>query len=185
MGRSVSPSLLVVSADDDRQGHHLFTLLACLRALQAGSHLARRLDDPKAADFYTAQAERIVDILPAFWDERDYWRSSASIDDNWSETYGSERSGLDCAFPLSVIHGGSDDFLAAHDSETLATMRAYILSFSGLYAVNRSPTEPAKKKGPRRNNAHNANRPWRDGWAIGRYSEDIYNGIGVSRGNPW
>ena len=166
------------------QGHHLFTLLSCLRALQAGSQLVRRLDDPKAADFYTAQAQRIIDILPAFWDDKDYWRASARIDDDWSKSYGSERTGLDCAFPLSVIHGGSQDLLAAHDPETLATLRAYLMSFEGMYSINRSPGNPATGS-LRKGRTHEASRPWRDGWAVGRYSEDIYNGIGVSRGNPW
>jgi glucoamylase len=116
-----------------------------------------------------------VNILPAFWDERDYWRASAHIDEDWSQSYGSERSGLDCAFPLSVVHAGAPDFLAAHDSETLATLRAYLGSFDGMYSINKRTSNLGKGQ----------SRPWRDGWAVGRYSEDIYNGIGVSRGNPW
>lgn len=157
----------------------MFTLLACLRALQAGSQLARRLDDPKAAEFYTSQADRIVDILPAFWDEKNYWRASSPIEQDRSDTFGTERTGLDCAFPLSVVHAGSSDFLAAHDSETLTTLRAYIQSFSGMYAINRPNPNPG------RGMKDEASRPWSEGWAVGRYSEDIYNGIGVSRGNPW
>ena len=86
---------------------------------------------------------------------------------------------MDCAFPLSVIHAGAPDFLAAHDSETLATLRAYIGSFEGMYSINKRTSDLGKRQ------KHGASRPWRDGWAVGRYSEDIYNGIGVSRGNPW
>jgi glucoamylase len=82
---------------------------------------------------------------------------------------------LDCAFPLTVVHAGAPDFLGAHDSETLVTLRAYIGSFEGMYSINKRTTNLGKGQ----------SRPWRDGWAVGRYSEDIYNGIGVSRGNPW
>jgi glucoamylase len=167
------------AADTCSQGHHLFTLLSCLRALQAGSILALRLDDPKAAEFYTTQAERIKEIVPAFWDEKEYWLASSHIDRKSSDTFGIDRTGLDCAFPLSVIHAGSTDLLAAQDSETLATIRAYIRSFSGLYRINDPPVKSL------RSTSENMGRQWRDGWAVGRYAEDVYNGIGIGHGNPW
>lgn len=94
-----------------------------------------------------------------------------------------ERSGLDCAFPLSIIHAGDrpsasessglgDDENEFHglfspsNPRTLATLREYILSFEGVYRINDG-------------------RDWTEGWALGRYAEDIYNGVGISRGNPW
>jgi hypothetical protein len=40
------------------------------------------------------------------------------------------------------------------------------LTFAGLYKINDG-------------------RNWTQGWAVGRYAEDVYNGVGTSRGNPW
>jgi glucoamylase len=48
----------------------------------------------------------------------------------------------------------------------LSTLRAYIVSFDGLYAVNEGKN-------------------WTKGWVVGRYKEDVYNGVGTSQGNPW
>lgn len=88
------------------------------------------------------------------------------------------RTGLDCAFPLSVIHFGSrsngnqtNDWqlnsFEPSDPEVLATLRRYAKSFEGLYDIN------GRKK-------------WVDGLAVGRYKEDVYDGVGTeSKGNPW
>jgi glucoamylase len=155
--------------------------------------LAERLEDPKAAEYYTAQSERIADILPAFWDDELYWRSTAHIhidigtDGDQQEQVREERAWLDCAFPLSVVHAGSDDLFGANESETLATLWRYIMSFEGMYRINDAAHHQpsgaldlfltsSSRAGPR---------PWRDGWAVGRYKEDVYNGIGIGKGNPW
>lgn len=144
--------------------------------------MARRLEDPRAAEYYTAQSEKIIDILPAFWDDDLYWRSTAHIDpgDTINEQSQEDRAWLDCAFPLSVIHAGSGELLGANESETLATLWKYIKSFEGLYHLNRAPQYPSSES-PK----SSASRPWKGGWAVGRYKEDVYNGIGISKGNPW
>ena len=89
----------------------------------------------------------------------------------WIE-YG--RTGLDCAFPMCVIHAGTlypdttkswTSFEPTHPS-VLGTLHRYILSFDGLYAIN-------------------AGRKWTDGWALGRYAEDVYDGVGQSLAHPW
>lgn len=166
----------------------MFTLMACLRALQAGAVLARRLEDPKAATYYESQAERLTGILPAFWNEQGYWQSTAHIEALTIETEQEERKWLDCALPLSIIHHGSDGLLSPVDSESLASLRRYILSFDGLYPLNIPAGKNAgtrwsewfRNSGPMEGSAD-----WTEGWAVGRYAEDVYNGIGISRGNPW
>lgn len=47
--------------------NHLFTRIVCLHALEAGAHLAERLDDFGAADFYVEQAARLNNTLEQFW----------------------------------------------------------------------------------------------------------------------
>ena len=69
-------------AVDGRNGHHLWTRLTSLRALQAGATLAARLNDPRAAEYYAKSAERIEARLANFWvydnRHRGYWASSIS-----------------------------------------------------------------------------------------------------------
>jgi glucoamylase len=85
-----------------------------------------------------------------------------------------KRTGLDCAFLLAMVHanGRASDLASGEpklnllDDSVLATLREYVKSFEGLYKINKG-------------------KAWKDGWAVGRYAEDVYNGVGVSRGNPW
>lgn len=191
----VSPSILSVLKWTDAlcsDGHHLFTLLASQRALKAGAKLAIRLGDPKAAEYYNAQAKRIDDILPAFWNEQGYWQSTTHIEGQ-SDHQATEvnREWLDCALPLSIAHFGEDYLFAPTRSETLASLRAYITSFRDLYPINAPPKPPERSRLNRffdwmgnRDPTH-GEADWAKGWAVGRYAEDIYNGIGMGQGNPW
>jgi glucoamylase len=153
--------------------------MASLRALQAGSLLATRLNDTGAAKWYSDLSKRIEITLPDFWKVVDkesgtgYWR--ATIYDG-EEAYRPERAGLDCALPLTVIHGGTErgggaknqaaGLLDAGQPEVLASLREYIASFQDEYKIN-------------------GDAKWTDGWAVGRYMEDVYDGVGTSKGNPW
>ena len=157
-------------------GQHLFTLLACMRALQAGSILADRMNDTAAATYYSGQAEEISTRLNDFWSSAGYWRAMLPNTDINEPFAGSRlakpRTSLDCALPLAVIHGGQDpltnqtDRFEAHSSRVLSTLREYVMHVGKLYAINNG-------------------KKWTEGWAVGRYEEDIYNGVGISQGNPW
>ena len=67
-----------------RQGHHLWTRLVSLRALQAGAKLAERMGDPFAAEYYAKAAKRVEASLIEFWVVEDshkgYWASSIAGD---------------------------------------------------------------------------------------------------------
>ncbi|WVQ79280.1 hypothetical protein IAT38_001376 [Cryptococcus sp. DSM 104549] len=193
---------------EEVNGHHLFTLLASRKALQAGASLAARLNDPYASRFYAEQAQLITASLPKFWDDhKGYWRSSLSYKDFQvphgnltSSVAGPEkrtedgqvyqeglpglpnRQWLDCSLPLSLIHtteqgnatlaGESLVGLSPSSDKVLSSLRAYILSFEGLYGVNREGDE-------------GKDRSWWKGWALGRYREDVYTGNGTGLANPW
>lgn len=180
-------------------GHHLFTLLASLRALQAGARLATRLNDAGAAEFYLAQADLVRTRIADFQDQDRIWRATIMAEHDVDEiealaagagagaragqsALGSHgrrlprgRTGLDCALPLAVVHLGDDEVLGPAEPATLASLREYVLSFEGLYGVD----------GPRGDGKTSGNSSWTQGWAVGRYREDVYNGVGTSRGNPW
>lgn len=170
---------------EEVDGHHLFTLLVSRKALYDGSTFAKRLNDVGAADHYLAQAHSITQKLSSFWDsKRGYWLSSLSGRDfelvqlksefNFTNAY-PRREWLDCSIPLSIIHAGSHTLQPSHnfsfpfsatDPSVLSTIHLYIKSFDGLYSINDG-------------------KPWSDGWALGRYKEDVYDGKGQSQGNPW
>lgn len=125
--------------------------------MQAGARLARRLDDPKAADYYESQAEAIAKHMPVYLNST--WRATVNV---------SDRTGLDAAILLAVIHTGSegeDIDLSPSDPLVLASLEAYVLSFDNVYGIN--------------------NGSWEHGWLVGRYAEDVYDGVGFSGGNPW
>ena len=189
----------------DSDGHHLFTRFASLRALQLGSALADRVGDHGAADWYADMARKLEQRLANFWiyDKGNhgtgYWASTifghdqldndlrARTADRQGLVYeddgvesavnrgeGYDRTGLDCAFLLCSIHFGTlyprstmdwTSFEPSHPG-TLGTLHRYITSFAGLYEINE-----------RRN--------WTEGWAVGRYSEDVYDGVGKSLAHPW
>lgn len=110
--------------------------------------------------------------------ERTFGPSSTAEDSINLGTNGYDRRGLDCAFPLSIIHFGARsqdnhtrdwqlNSFEPSDPEVLATLRRYAKSFEGLYDIN----------GQKR---------WVEGLAVGRYKEDVYDGVGTeSMGNPW
>lgn len=145
------------------------------RALQAGSRLASRLNDTGAYDFYLEQSMQVSYRLMDFWrEDLDYWRATLLDHDNTEEEEGigvfkqRKKTGLDCAVPLAVVHAGDLGMgtWSAADDRMLSTLRLYVLSFDGLYGINKG-------------------KEWTEGWAVGRYAEDVYNGIGISKGNPW
>lgn len=136
--------------------------------------LASRLNDTGADSFYLDQTSEMAARLMDFWSEElGYWRATLHNDDQAEgEGIGTfkqkKRTGLDCAVPLAVVHAGDTGMgtWSAADERMLSTLRLYVLSFDGLYGINKGKN-------------------WTEGWAVGRYAEDVYNGIGISRGNPW
>ncbi|WVQ95970.1 hypothetical protein IAU59_003069 [Kwoniella sp. CBS 9459] len=181
---------------EEVDGYHLFTYLMCEKALTEGANLATRLHDIGAVQFYLERAEKLHESVKVFWDDRGYYVSSipgkrslsahdATGDDVKSgQTEGSfwpDREWLDCSVPLSMIHlnplryNGSwahnirdegDHQFHPTDPRILSTIYEYIRSFDGLYGINRG-------------------REWTEGWMMGRYREDVYDGVGKSRANPW
>ncbi|OCF34306.1 hypothetical protein I316_03820 [Kwoniella heveanensis BCC8398] len=197
---------------EELDGHHLFTILMSMKALEDGAKLANRLNDSGAANFYLEQAKKIQNSLERFWDnEANYYISGipdgqhpAPVIMHRSPSEGDKRPEVqtrmmgrgdgwpdrelsDCSLPLSVVHLNQDlsstreTFASSehsHDGDegphsfhpadprVIATMYRYILSFRDLYEIN-------------------SDREWTDGWMLGRYREDLYDGVGKSKANSW
>ena len=140
---------------------HLWTDAVSRRAMQAGAALANRLGDTLAADYYSMQAKAITIRLASYQRSDGIWNESIPTPEG--------RDGLDAGTILAVVHAGGNDTdaieLAATSASSLSTLRAYILSFEKLYKVNTGK--------------------WVDGWLVGRYNSDVYDGVGFTGGNPW
>jgi len=74
---------------------------------------------------------------------------------------------LDCGFTLSVLHFHHHNRTSFDPAEpgVLATLRLLARSFEGEYSLNTGG--------------------WTDGWLLGRYKGDVYDGTGKSKANPW
>lgn len=155
---------------EEVNGHHLFTDAVARRALQAGAGLAARLGDDDARDYYKAHATLLSEHLKMYCHSNGVWTATDKYPSG-------ERTGLDAAILLAAVHAGTHGTnataaadaveLAPSHPTVLASLRAYVRSFTDLYPVN----APALN--------------WTDGWLVGRYAEDVYDGLGFSGGNPW
>ncbi|KAG8893569.1 Glucoamylase, intracellular sporulation-specific, partial [Tulasnella sp. 417] len=146
---------------EEIDGHHFFTYIASLRALSGGAALATKLGDTNAAAFYSAQATQIEEDLHSFVSMKN------GVVLAYKEPKQFNRTGLDAAVPLGVLVSGAQgasDWGPASD-HILATLKAYVDSFRDEYKINKGEKKLAV--------------------ATGRYAEDVYDGIGVSIGNPW
>ncbi len=150
---------------EETRGTHFFTLKVSRLSLLRGAELADTMGDYGAARYYRQQVEAIGEVLLHFWDSRGYIRATLeNVTDGYPNSPADQRTSLDCAVPLAIIHGtdvelGSD--------RVLATIRHFVKSFDGLYEINRYK------------------KTWTSGLAVGRYPEDVYDGDGKSKGNPW
>ncbi|GAA6014992.1 hypothetical protein JCM10207_008696 [Rhodosporidiobolus poonsookiae] len=203
---------------EEVSGHHFYTLLTLRSALYLGARLASLLNDPTAADRYTATAEEITPFLTRFWDaERGIlrvtidhgkeegatggWAGTADGPDQGkkkpdpeeeadeerelaaheNDTHG-KTSELDVAVVLAVLHAGrttswaklttssglpveAAPFEAAE--KVLSTLAALVERMGALYPLNEGRRE--KKRAV----------------ALGRYPEDVYDGVGVTVAHPW
>ncbi|KAJ2806310.1 Glucoamylase, intracellular sporulation-specific [Coemansia guatemalensis] len=156
---------------EEARGLHLYTLLAQRRALLEAIPLMQQVDT-RAASRYRHAVEGIDSMLPRFWDDQ---RGHLLTTIDRSGGIGSKRSNLDAQTILAALHHGTDgkDQYSVGSKWMTATVLQLLRVFSPMYAINEvATTEIGGRNIP-------------VGVAIGRYPEDVYDGVGVSRGNPW
>ena len=183
---------------EEVQGKHFFTAMVQLRALREGAQLARLFDDFGAAEWYQKQADMLNGFMHLFWDD-----SKGHL----VETLASERSGLDCGILLGAIHGTGKESSSypPYSDEVLVSLLGLVRDQRDRFPINsmhghrdsRRKSWASRASGwftarpTPRNCAHKSKTKEEAeldglyGVGVGRYPEDIYDGIGTSSGNPW
>ncbi len=147
---------------EEVKAHHFFTRLAQSTALKNGADLAILLDDPFAAQWYHRQATLIDLELEKHWAPSE-GSFLAHLDRISGVSY---KSGLDASVILALLlNDRKDSKLGIHDDRYQSTVLQLEERFSRIYRINQDTHQMAP--------------------AIGRYPEDLYDGTGSSRGNPW
>ncbi|KAL7266620.1 glycoside hydrolase 15 protein [Rhizina undulata] len=140
---------------EERNSVHFFTLMVSYRAMIEGAELATLLGDTTTAATYTSTAASMVSTINNFWSSSKGFITATTNDG---------RSSIDCGTLLGSIHGGGYLFPPSNN-QVLATVNALIAAFESLYTINTASGAV--------------------GVAIGRYPEDVYDGVSSSSGNPW
>jgi glucoamylase len=148
---------------EEVKADHFFTSMVQLAALTEGAKLAQRLNDVGASDWYLRQAAAMTSHLQSYMNPSN---SHIPVSMNYVDGYHSKHSGLDIAVILAVLRIPEQNaFVTVENSLVQKTLSVLISEFQKIYSINHAPNVP--------------------GVAIGRYPEDVYDGVGMSRANPW
>ncbi|KAJ2831392.1 hypothetical protein GGI24_001589 [Coemansia furcata] len=154
---------------EESRGLHFYTALAQHHALKAGAKMALRVGDNEAGERYARVAADIEVMLREKFTTRPHLPTTIE----WSGGLSTKHSNLDTQVLLASLHFAKEGAFSVHSSEMLSTVLAILRRFESLYDINRvTNTEIYGISVPL-------------GVAAGRYPEDVYDGIGTSRGNPW
>lgn len=146
---------------EEVKADHFFTSMVQLAALTEGAGLAQRLNDVGASDWYLRQAGAIASDLQSYMNAQ-----YIPVSKNHTDGDHSKYSRLDVAVILAVLRVPEHKaFVRIENSLVQKTISALINEFQRIYPINHNPNVP--------------------GVAIGRYPEDVYDGVGMSRANPW
>ena len=148
---------------EEVRADHFFTKIVQRAALLEGATLAQRLQDYAASDWYLKQASALTAQLNSFMDPGFNY---IPVSQHYSEGLKAKQSGLDVAVILAVLRSPDRNaFVSLDHRQIQKTLAVLIESFQKLYPINEDKNRP--------------------GTAIGRYPEDVYDGVGSSRANPW
>ncbi|ODV88797.1 glycoside hydrolase family 15 protein [Tortispora caseinolytica NRRL Y-17796] len=143
---------------EEVSGIHFFTASMQRQALLQGA-LVLSSSHPRIAAYLHAEAMTMGPLIRNFYDSRR---------GHLVETLYSSRSGLDAALFLAMNHAKQEGTtFSCASCEVLSTLMRYIKDNRARYPVNFQRQSPTS------------------GVAVGRYPEDVYDGVGMSRGNPW
>jgi glucoamylase len=163
---------------EERPGKHFYTRMVQREALLEGAKLATRLGDSGAATFYQKQQQALQTEIEKHKDSVNH-RLIPTLDDPRP---------FDAAVILAVLHtdNSDDNYLGAADEYVLGTADTYLTSF----AYNTTDLQDRFEINNRKQD--NLGEPM--GLAVGRYSEDKYDGDdararsddgSAGAGNPW
>ena len=156
---------------EESLANHFYTRMVQRKALVDGIQLATTLGDSVAAQRYLEQKSLLEIEILKHWDEKKGY-IQASLDGGDDYFFKLKKSNLDIAVILATLHAPTeDDFFSVTSDEILATATKLIETFRPLYKINEVHFD-------------------KDGLpmaeAIGRYFEDLFNGVDRgTTGNPW
>lgn len=165
---------------EEVNGTHFFTLMVQQRAMALGAAAAKRYGDSASENLYVSIAEDIrYDLETKFFDHKK---------NHVIETLNSQRSGLDCGIIVGSLYGVNTNNVAVSadnatidtyrpfDDAILSTISAMVRDMSTRYPINAIRLDSFESAGVDTDIV---------GVGLGRYPEDVYNGVGTSLGNPW
>ncbi|CEP14395.1 hypothetical protein [Parasitella parasitica] len=150
---------------EEIDGIHFYTLMVMRRALlDAVDFFNAHSDTPFRTDSYKSTAYQIEKRIELFWSSHlNYITSTQDVRNGVQKA-----SGLDVSTLLAanLVSERNDGFFTPGSDKILATAHALENAFKSIYPLNQQLDE-------------------RLGTSIGRYPEDVYDGVGISLGNPW
>lgn len=147
---------------EEVKGQNYYTLMVQKAAMVEGADLATRLGDLGAAGYYKEQAKAIATVIESHWSQD---RGLYEALRNYASGINYKWSNIDSSVILALLHAHSDvNPVVFSSSRNLSTFQIIEDTFAAQYGINRIPGL---------------------GVAIGRYPEDVYDGVGFTGGNPW
>jgi len=151
---------------EEEPSDHFYTRLVQRRALVMGADFATKMGDSAFASTLSAQASALSTTLSQFWDPR-----RDLILYEYGPVLRGKGSYKDVAVVLGVLHGYANDGVYSYtNDEVLASAYQIATSFIDVFPIA-NVTEDASGQVL--------------GIPVGRYPEDVYDGVGTSLGNPW
>lgn len=151
---------------EEIHSQHFFTSLVQLKALKIGIKYAKQYDDQ-----FVQQLQNTFDQMLHFINVESGFVNSKLGHIVETPQILDRRSGLDAAIMIGSLltHDDFDDVIPfdVHEGLILNSLSGMVQSMKYLYPINHDRL--------------NLNL----GVALGRYSEDVYDGAGISEGNPW
>ncbi|KAI5210793.1 glucoamylase precursor [Aureobasidium subglaciale] len=153
---------------EEEESTHFYTRLVQRRALVMGAKFATMLGDSATSNTLSSAATQLTASLDQFWSP-----NRKLILYEYGPVLAGKNSFIDIAVILGVIHGYAGDGVYSYTNErVLASALKISTSFLDVYPVAKTTKD---------SNGLPLAIP------IGRYPEDVYNGVGTSAngGNPW
>ncbi|KAJ3145912.1 glycoside hydrolase 15 protein [Geranomyces variabilis] len=156
-------------------GEHFFVHMTQHRALLDGADLAASLGDNAGAQTYRATAQKVRDLLNAFWDGSNHFKATLG-GKNGGQNQGAQAkcdagAFVDISSILAIIHASDDSTFPANDPKVQSTFYEMIRAFTqGAYKPKTVLSDWSLNQKDTTFNGLPMNP------AVGRYPEDIYDG---------
>ncbi|KAK6434864.1 hypothetical protein LTR95_008952 [Oleoguttula sp. CCFEE 5521] len=153
---------------EEESSDHFYTRMVQRRALLQGAAFATKMGDSTTSSILSAAATALTATLSQFWDP-----NRQILLYEYGPVLRDKSSYLDIAVILGVIHGYNNDGVYGYTNDQVLSSALQIsTSFITVYPIAATHKDAS---------GHTLAPP------IGRYPEDVYNGVGTATdgGNPW